>query len=136
MLVEASGFILLGDETNRRFFTMNAFYEHHQNNIRFQYRCFDRILLNGTIQPFQDVKRVLGFFYNYRHVDPVSRDVLRDIATQFHNWVQNRSQKWDVPVIEDPDTRRDDAMDSYFKTTKDDQVVCILKAREPARIYI
>jgi hypothetical protein len=32
---------------------MNAFYEHHKNNIRFHYRCFDRILLNGTIQPFQ-----------------------------------------------------------------------------------
>jgi hypothetical protein len=30
---------------------MNAFYEHHHNNIRFGYRCFDRILLNGLIQP-------------------------------------------------------------------------------------
>jgi hypothetical protein len=26
---------------------MNAFYEHHQDCIRFSYRCFDRILLNG-----------------------------------------------------------------------------------------
>ena len=24
---------------------MNAFYEHHQDSIRFGYRCFDRILL-------------------------------------------------------------------------------------------
>ena len=94
---------------------MNAFYEHHKNNIRFAYRCFDRILRNGTIQSFQDVKRVLGFFYSYRHIDPVSRDVLRDIATQFHNWVQNRSQKWDVTIIEDPETRREDAMDSNGK---------------------
>jgi hypothetical protein len=31
-------------------FAMNAFYEHHQNSIRFGYRCFDRILLNGLIQ--------------------------------------------------------------------------------------
>jgi len=30
---------------------MNAFYE-HQENIRFGYRCFDRILLNALIQPF------------------------------------------------------------------------------------
>jgi hypothetical protein len=29
---------------------MNAFYEHHKNNIRFVYRCFDRILLHATIQ--------------------------------------------------------------------------------------
>ena len=25
---------------------MNAFHEHHQDSIRFGYRCFDRILLN------------------------------------------------------------------------------------------
>jgi hypothetical protein len=26
---------------------MNTFYEHHRDSIRFGYRCFDRILLNG-----------------------------------------------------------------------------------------
>jgi hypothetical protein len=41
---------------------MNAFYEHHKNSIRFGYRCFDRILLNGLIQPFQQPERVVGFF--------------------------------------------------------------------------
>ena len=29
---------------------MNAFIEHHQPAIRFDYSCFDRILLNGVIQ--------------------------------------------------------------------------------------
>ena len=32
---------------------MNSFYEHHKDSIRWHYRCFDRILLNGLIQPFQ-----------------------------------------------------------------------------------
>ena len=32
---------------------MNAFFEHHENSIRLHYRCFDRLLLNGLIQPFQ-----------------------------------------------------------------------------------
>jgi hypothetical protein len=41
---------------------MNAFYEHHHDSIRFGYRCFDRILLNGLIQPFQQPERVIGFF--------------------------------------------------------------------------
>ena len=40
---------------------MNAFAEHHKNSIQFGYRCFDRILLNGLIQPFQQPERVLGF---------------------------------------------------------------------------
>jgi hypothetical protein len=38
-----------------------AFYEHHKDSIRFGYRCFDRILLNGLIQPFQQPERVVGF---------------------------------------------------------------------------
>ena len=45
---------------------MNAFYEHHRDSIRFGYRCFDRILLNGLIQPFQQPERVVGFFATYR----------------------------------------------------------------------
>ena len=46
---------------------MNSFYEHHKGSIRWQYRCFDRILLNGLIQPFQQPERVVGFFNTYRH---------------------------------------------------------------------
>jgi hypothetical protein len=78
---------------------MNAFYEHHKDSIRFGYRCFDRLLLNGLIQPFQQPERVIGFFNTYRHIYPVSRDVLREIAGQFHNWVLNRSQKWGAPIL-------------------------------------
>ena len=39
---------------------MNTFYEHHENSIRFGYRCFDRLLINGLIQPFQQPERVVG----------------------------------------------------------------------------
>jgi len=52
------------------------------------YRCFDRILLNGIIQPFQQEERVVGFFNSDRQFYPVIRSLLRDIALQFHNWVQ------------------------------------------------
>ena len=113
---------------------MNTFYEHHKNNIRFQYRCFDRILLNGLIQPFQQEQRVVGFFSTYRDLYPVSRDVLREISTQFQNWVTNRSKTWGIPILDAPEGRRDDFVQQYFLGAKPDQVVCILKAREPARI--
>jgi hypothetical protein len=39
---------------------MNTFCEHHKNSINFAYRCFDRILLNGLIQPFQQPERLIG----------------------------------------------------------------------------
>ena len=113
---------------------MNAFYEHHKDNIRFAYRCFDRILLHATIQPFQQEQRAVGFFWTYRQIYPVSRQVLRDIATQYHNWAKNRSQKWRVPIQEDPPGRRDDFVERYFRHAQPDQVVAIIKAREPATI--
>jgi hypothetical protein len=43
---------------------MNAFFQHHRDSIEFGYRCFDRLLLNGLIQPFQQPERVLGGFFN------------------------------------------------------------------------
>jgi hypothetical protein len=115
---------------------MNAFSEHHKNSIRLHYRCFDRLLLNGLIQPFQQPERVIGFFNAYRNAKRVTRNELGDIAEQYKNWVTNRSQKWDVPVLEAPNGRRDDFIDPYFKRAKPDQVVAILRAREPGRILV
>jgi hypothetical protein len=65
---------------------MNTFYGHHKNSIKFAYRCFDRILLNGLIQPFQQPERVIGFFNAYREGQRVTRNLLGDIAQQFQNW--------------------------------------------------
>jgi hypothetical protein len=75
---------------------VNAFCEHHKDHIRFGYRCFDRILLNCLIQPFQQPERVVGFFSTYRNLYPVCRKVLRDIAQQFQGWVVNRAKKWRI----------------------------------------
>ena len=86
---------------------MNAFYEHHKDSIRFGYRCFDRILLNGLIQPFQQPERVVGFFDTYRRAYPVSRDVLRGAAERFQDWVKEQADRWNAPVIEAPKGRRD-----------------------------
>ena len=69
---------------------MDAFFEHHQDSIRFRYRCFDRILLNGLIQPFQQPERVVGFFGTYRKQYPVSRNLLRGIAEQFRRRKRQR----------------------------------------------
>ncbi len=113
---------------------MNSFYDHHKDSIRFNYRCFDRILLNGLIQPFQQPERVVGFFDVYRHLYPVSRDILRGAAEQFQVWVKERAAGWNTPIVEAPKGRRDEFVDPYFKGATADQIVVILKAREPARI--
>jgi hypothetical protein len=113
---------------------MNSFYEHHKDSIRWHYRCFDRILLNGLIQPFQQPERVVGFFNTYRQLYPVSRSTLRGIAEQFQTWLKAWAGKRNIPIVEAPQGRRDDFVDPYFNRAKHDEVVVILKAREPARI--
>ncbi len=115
---------------------MNCFYEHHKDSIRFHYRCFDRILLNGLIQPFQQPERVIGFFDTYRQLYPVSRDTLRGIADHFQQWLKAWSAKRNIPVLEAPKGRRDEFVEPYFKGAEPDEVVVVLKAREPARIMI
>jgi hypothetical protein len=120
---------------------MNAFVEHHKNSIQFGYRCFDRLLLNGLIQPFQQPERVLGFFNTYRDGKRVTRKTLTEIADQFQYWLKNRSEKWDAPILEAPEgegdeSRRDRFLDAYFQNAKPNQVVAVLKAREPARILV
>src|SRR3974377_285265 len=116
---------------------MNAFYEHPQDNIRFHYRCFDRMLLNATIQPFQQPERVMGFFWSYRQIYPVSRQVLRDIAPQYHHWVQYCSRKSGAPILDAPEEeRREQVVTPYYRGAPPDQIVAILKAREPARTTV
>src|ERR1700730_13818536 len=115
---------------------MNSFYEHHQDSINWHYRCFDRILLNGLIQPFQQPERVVGFFNTYRQLYPVTRYTLTNIADQFQRWVKERAAKRNIPIMEAPKGRRDEFVDPYFERAKPDAVVVILKAREPARIMI
>ena len=115
---------------------MNSFFEHHRDSIRWHYRCFDRILLNGLIQPFQQPERVVGFFSTYRQVFPVTRSTLRGIADQFQRWVTERAAKRNIPIVEAPNGRRDEFVDPYFRRAKPGAVAVILKAREPARIMI
>lgn len=115
---------------------MNSFFEHHRNSIRWHYRCFDRILLNGLIQPFQQPERVVGFFNTYRRLYPVSRNLLRGIAEHFQHWLKGWAERANIPVLDAPDGRRDEFVDPYFKRAKPDAIVLVLKAREPARIMI
>jgi hypothetical protein len=102
---------------------MNAFFEHHQDSIKFSYRCFDRLLLNGCIQSFLDGARAQGFFWVYRHTYPVSRNVLRKVASDYHDWVERHAEKRGMEIVKDPKGRRDEFVEPYFRNARPDQVV-------------
>src|SRR5258708_5094860 len=114
---------------------MNAFYEHHKDSIRFGYRCFDRILLNGLIQPFQQPERGVGFFSTYRQLHPVSRQTLRGIAEQFQHCLKAWSGKRNIPILDAPQGRHRRALRS-ISTQKSKPVVGLLskKSRELVKL--
>src|SRR5438093_9666610 len=91
--------VTMGKLRARRSHVMNAFVEHHAPSIQFGYRCFDRLLLNGLIQPFQQPERVIGFFNAYRGGQRVTRDLLRNVAAHYHHGVKPRSIQRDGPLL-------------------------------------
>ena len=113
---------------------MSTFYEHHKASIRFQYSCFDRILLHAALPLLIRPDRAHGFFTHHRNIYPVTKHVLHDISERYHQWVANQAERWSVEILNDPDGRREDIMAPYFKRAKADQIVAIIKAREPANI--
>jgi hypothetical protein len=115
---------------------MKAFYEHHQNSIRFQYACFDRILLNAAMPLLLDPTAAQGFFSHYRHIYPITRKVLHDISERYHQWVRTQAERWKVPILEYPEGRREDLVAPYFTHAQPDRMVAIIKSREPANILV
>ena len=71
---------------------MNTFYEHHKHSIKFAYRCFDRILLNGLIQPFQQPRAsgllATSYAISLSKFRTGSRTVARNGARQ--SWMRRR----------------------------------------------
>jgi hypothetical protein len=61
---------------------------------------------------------------------------LHGVADRFQQWLRQWSEKRNIPVLEAPKGRRDEFIEPYFKGAKPDEVVAVLKAREPARIMI
>jgi len=95
---------------------MNAFFEHHQDNIRLAYGCFDRLLLNGLIQPFSTDASSASSTPTARESgdtrsSPRNRRPIQELGDEpFH--------KWNAPILEAPEGRRDDFMDPYFRRAK------------------
>jgi hypothetical protein len=68
---------------------MNAFYEHHRDSVRWHYRCFDRILLNGPIQPFQQPEGSSASSTPIGGGIRSLRQLLHGIADHFQKWLKS-----------------------------------------------
>src|SRR6266852_3154308 len=57
-------------------------------------------------------------------------------AISLRNSRTGSSTAWSAPILEAPEDRRDKFLDPYFRKAKPNQVVAIVKGREPARMMI
>lgn len=115
---------------------MNRFVEHHRHSIAFGYSCFDRIILNGIIQPLQNGWNVKRFFEE-RDVT-VDKKALVGISTQYHHWLAQQAAAWGIDIVTvDKDVRREDLVKPYFERVPGPHGLAVmLRCREPERIAV
>jgi hypothetical protein len=118
---------------------MNRFQRHHRDSIDFGYSCFDRLILNGSIVPFQHTNRggtIHWFLRTHRQAEKISRAYLAGIANDYHDWVNRFALAQDIDIVEPKkDVRREQLVEPYFQQLGSRYgVAVILKAREPERV--
>jgi hypothetical protein len=81
---------------------MNAFLEHHQQAIRFDYSCFDRILLKGVIPVLQNPACVLGFLKEKRQASRLTPASFHALATDSPAFLQAWAERRRVEIVQPP----------------------------------
>jgi hypothetical protein len=117
---------------------VNPFVEHHQQSIRFQYSCFDRMLLNAIVQPMQYPPRIVGFLDKCRHVPSITKDYFRDVSDDYHRFVARLAAEQRSPIVQPPKgVRREDWVEPFYQRLGSRfGIAVILKSRENARIAV
>jgi len=117
---------------------VNPFVEHHQQSIRFQYSCFDRMLLNAVVQPMQRPALIVGYLDKCKHVPSITKTYFRQVSEGYHHFVEQLAWRDGVQIVEPPKgVRREDWVEPFYKTFgRGFGVVVILKSRENARVAV
>jgi len=117
---------------------VNPFVEHHRASIRFQYSCFDRMLLNAVVQPMQQPAIIVGFLDQYRQVPSITRAYFRGVSDDYHRFVARLAATHRIPIVEPPKgVRREDWVEPFYQRFGSRfGIVVILKSRENARVAV
>jgi hypothetical protein len=117
---------------------MNAFIEHHQQAIRFDYSCFDRLLLNGVIQVLQNPACGVGFLKEKRQATRVTPASFRAISTDYHHFVQALAGQRHAEIVQPPKgVPREEGVEPFYQKLQGRSgIAVILKSRENARVAV
>lgn len=114
---------------------MNAFLEHHQQAVRLDYSCFDRILLNAIVQVLQNPACVVGFLKEKRLATQRTPAYFRALSTDYHPFVEGLAEQRQREIVQPPkDVRREEWVEPFYRAWQgQDGIAVILKSRENAR---
>jgi hypothetical protein len=117
---------------------VNPFVEHHRQSIRFQYSCFDRMLLNAVVQPMQQPAMIVGFLDKCRQVPSITKAYFREVSEDYHRFVARLAATQRIPIVEPPKgVRRENWVEPFYQHFGSRfGIVVILKSRENARVAV
>ena len=117
---------------------MNPFVEHHRESIRFQYSCFNRMLLNAVVQPMQKPAMIVGFLDKSRQVPSITRAYFREVSEDYHRFVERLAADQRIPIVQPPKgVRREDWVEPFYQRSGSRfGMVVILKSRKNARVAV
>jgi hypothetical protein len=117
---------------------MNPFLSHHRDAIRFGYSCFDRLILNGSINRFQYAGGVIGLLRYERQLGFVTRQTFGNLSKGYHDWVKDFAAQQATEIVATPQgIRREDWVEPYFQRLHGQPgIALILKAREPEHLAV
>ena len=81
---------------------MNRFLQHHRDDVRFEYSCFDRMILNGMIRPFQHTAcgGTVRWFLREKRQITCSRAAFARIANDYHDWIDQYAADQHLDILQ------------------------------------
>src|SRR5207302_1712109 len=88
----------------------------HQQSIRFQYLCFDRMLLNAVVQTMQQPPMIVGFLDKYRQVPSITKADFREVSEDYHRFVGRLAATQRIPIVQPPKgVRRENWVEPFYQ---------------------
>lgn len=66
--------------------------------LTFVYHCFDRIVILGHLPRLTRPENIVYFFRDVHGVGPITKEVLRQRTTEYHQWVEAFARNQHIPI--------------------------------------
>jgi hypothetical protein len=79
-------------------FAMELFTKLFGDLLLFVYHCFDRIVIHGYLSGLSRPEQVVYFFRKVVGISVLSKEILRQRTTDYHDWVEAFARNHNIPI--------------------------------------